>query len=77
VCSRTAAGRMAEGGHADDTFNTDAHRDEKQSNGSDAHGPQSVEIAHQKRAAVGPRVLHVPDKHGPDEKSNRVPRRSR
>lgn len=71
------AGRMAEGGHTDDTINTDARRDEEQPNGSNAHGPPSVEVARQKRAAVRPRVLHVPDKHGPDAKSNRVPRRSR
>lgn len=71
------AGRMAESGHADDTVHTDTGGNEKRKDGRDAHGPQDLAVAHQERAADRQRVLHVPDKHGPDEESNRVSRRSR
>lgn len=70
-------GRLAESGHTNDIVHTDARGDEKRADGSDPHGPQSVEAAHQKRTAERPWVLHVPDKHGPHEESNRVSRRSR
>lgn len=69
-------GRLAESGHTDDIVHTDARGDEKRPDGSDPHGPQSVEAAHQKRTAERPWVLYVSDKHGPHEESNRVSRRS-
>jgi len=68
---------VAESGHANHTVHSDAGGDEERPDGSDAHGPQNVEAAHTERAAIRPRVLHVPDKHGPDDQPNRVPRRSR
>lgn len=69
-------GGVAESRHTDHTFHTDSRCDEKRSDGGNAHGPQGVEVTYQKRAAVRPRVLYVPDKHGPHEESNRVSRRS-
>lgn len=56
-------GGLAKSGHADDTVHTDARGDEKRPYGGDAHRPQGVEAAHQKRTAERPWVLHVPDKH--------------
>lgn len=71
------AGGMVAGGHADDPVHTNAGGDQERPDGGDAHGPKGVAAAHPERASVRSRVLHVPDKHGPDDQSDRVPGRGR
>jgi hypothetical protein len=69
----SVSGRMAAGGHANHPDDSQSCDNEESQNRRDTQRAQNMAAAHTRRPRGRSRQLHVPDKHRPDEESDRLP----